>query len=185
MISEQAVVGADAVGPGFLGDVVGLPEGDAIFRCMQCGTCSASCPLGDVLEYGPRQIILKARARGHWRRLGEPVRLDVCRLLHVLLSLSAGDRSDRHDLAGGPRPRLAGRLSAAGGAADSLPEPLHVWQRPGPVAAQAAGLGQGPGRGRSAICPRTRSRSTSCGWSGVTLLTIPATGRSVVVSPGS
>jgi Fe-S oxidoreductase len=61
MISEQAVVGPDAVGPGFLGDVVALPEGDSIYRCMQCGTCSASCPLGDVLEYGPRQIILKAR----------------------------------------------------------------------------------------------------------------------------
>jgi heterodisulfide reductase subunit C len=61
MISEQAVVGPDAVGPGFLDDVVALPEGDTIYRCMQCGTCSASCPLGDVLEYGPRQIILKAR----------------------------------------------------------------------------------------------------------------------------
>ncbi len=31
-------------------------------NCMQCGVCSGSCPLGDVMEYPPRQMILNARA---------------------------------------------------------------------------------------------------------------------------
>lgn len=30
--------------------------------CMQCGTCSGSCPLGYAMEYPPRQAILQARA---------------------------------------------------------------------------------------------------------------------------
>lgn len=30
--------------------------GDAVIRCIQCGTCSGSCPLAEEMEYGPRAL---------------------------------------------------------------------------------------------------------------------------------
>ena len=39
-----------------------LPQGKKIDKCIQCGTCSASCPTSGVMEYGPREIIAALRA---------------------------------------------------------------------------------------------------------------------------
>jgi dimethylglycine catabolism B len=38
------------------------PERKTFLSCMQCGMCSGSCPLGDVMQYPPRQMILNARS---------------------------------------------------------------------------------------------------------------------------
>ncbi len=38
------------------------PDRKTVLNCMQCGMCSGSCPLGDVMEYPPRQMILNARS---------------------------------------------------------------------------------------------------------------------------
>jgi Fe-S oxidoreductase len=38
------------------------PDRKTVLNCMQCGVCSGSCPLGDVMEYPPRQMILNARS---------------------------------------------------------------------------------------------------------------------------
>ncbi len=38
-----------------------LPGGKQILSCMQCGTCSGSCPLSEVMDHTPRQIIAMIR----------------------------------------------------------------------------------------------------------------------------
>jgi len=39
-----------------------LPQGKSIDKCIQCGTCSGSCPTSSAMEYGPREIIAALRA---------------------------------------------------------------------------------------------------------------------------
>jgi len=46
----------------FLNDVYGIPGGDKIKECIQCGTCSASCPTSYAMDYTPREIIAAFRA---------------------------------------------------------------------------------------------------------------------------
>ena len=46
----------------FLEHVYALPQGEKINQCLQCGTCSASCPSADAMDYGPREIIAALRA---------------------------------------------------------------------------------------------------------------------------
>ena len=46
----------------FLRQVHELPQGEKIDQCIQCGTCSASCPTSAAMEYGPREIIAALRA---------------------------------------------------------------------------------------------------------------------------
>ena len=46
----------------FLRDVYALPHGEKLKQCLQCGTCSASCPSGAAMEFGPREIIASLRA---------------------------------------------------------------------------------------------------------------------------
>lgn len=38
------------------------PEVAKVRECLQCGTCSASCPVGDLMDYTPRQVIALYRA---------------------------------------------------------------------------------------------------------------------------
>jgi heterodisulfide reductase subunit C len=46
----------------FVDRVCELPNGEKILECIQCGTCSASCPTADAMEYSPREIIAALRA---------------------------------------------------------------------------------------------------------------------------
>lgn len=46
----------------FLRQLAGTDDGESALGCMQCGMCSGSCPLGEVMEFPPRQIILQARS---------------------------------------------------------------------------------------------------------------------------
>ncbi len=63
MIQPQATVSEPSSDPGFLNDLLRLPGGDAVLRCMQCGTCAGSCPLGYAMQFPPRKMI-------HYARLG-------------------------------------------------------------------------------------------------------------------
>jgi Fe-S oxidoreductase len=38
------------------------PEGRRVLTCLQCGTCAATCPYGEQMEYPPRRIISMMRA---------------------------------------------------------------------------------------------------------------------------
>jgi heterodisulfide reductase subunit C len=46
----------------FLEDVFGIPGGEKIKLCQQCGTCSGSCPTSYLMDYTPREIIAAFRA---------------------------------------------------------------------------------------------------------------------------
>ncbi len=41
----------------FLEQVHLIPSGDAIKRCIQCGTCTGSCPVSYAMDISPRQLI--------------------------------------------------------------------------------------------------------------------------------
>ncbi len=47
---------ADEKNP-FLVEMLARPGGDRVLQCIQCGTCSASCPVIEEMEYGPRRIM--------------------------------------------------------------------------------------------------------------------------------
>ncbi len=48
--------------PDFLEEIFEIPGGEHIKACIQCGTCSGSCPASPQMEYTPRQIIAMIRA---------------------------------------------------------------------------------------------------------------------------
>jgi heterodisulfide reductase subunit C len=48
--------------PDFLEEIYEIPGGENIKDCIQCGTCSGSCPAAPAMEHTPRQIIAMIRA---------------------------------------------------------------------------------------------------------------------------
>jgi len=46
----------------FIEQVKATPGGEHILACIQCGTCTGSCPMAVSMEYPPRQIIAMIRA---------------------------------------------------------------------------------------------------------------------------
>jgi heterodisulfide reductase subunit C len=46
----------------FLAEVDRIPGGDRVRRCIQCGTCSGSCPVSHAMDYQPREIVALFRA---------------------------------------------------------------------------------------------------------------------------
>lgn len=48
----------------FWEQVHSFPEGDKIKNCLQCGTCTGTCPVSDAMDITPRQTIALFRA-GH------------------------------------------------------------------------------------------------------------------------
>ena len=46
----------------FVEDICAIPGGEGIRLCIQCGTCSASCPNANRMEHTPRELIAMARA---------------------------------------------------------------------------------------------------------------------------
>ena len=53
---------AEELGKTFLEAIYSIPNGEKIKQCLQCGTCSSSCPSAAAMEYGPREIIAALRA---------------------------------------------------------------------------------------------------------------------------
>jgi len=46
----------------FVNEIAALPGGEGVRLCIQCGTCTASCPNADRMEHTPSQLIAMARA---------------------------------------------------------------------------------------------------------------------------
>ncbi len=46
----------------FVNEISAIPGGEVVKLCIQCGTCSASCPNATRMDYTPRQLIAMARA---------------------------------------------------------------------------------------------------------------------------
>ncbi|MBI4558573.1 MAG: 4Fe-4S dicluster domain-containing protein [Candidatus Hydrogenedentes bacterium] len=47
---------------GFAREIMAMPGGENLNRCIQCGTCSGSCPVAMYMDYSPRKIIAMTRA---------------------------------------------------------------------------------------------------------------------------
>jgi heterodisulfide reductase subunit C len=43
-------------------EISAIPGGEGIKVCMQCGTCTASCPNADLMDHTPSELIAMARA---------------------------------------------------------------------------------------------------------------------------
>jgi heterodisulfide reductase subunit C len=43
-------------------EISAIPGGEGVSLCIQCGTCTASCPNADRMEHTPSQLIAMARA---------------------------------------------------------------------------------------------------------------------------
>jgi heterodisulfide reductase subunit C/quinone-modifying oxidoreductase subunit QmoC len=59
---QQTVLYEQAMDPRFLDEVYGIPGGEKIKDCIQCGTCSGSCPVSWAMEETPRQVFAMIRA---------------------------------------------------------------------------------------------------------------------------
>ncbi|MFH1131730.1 MAG: 4Fe-4S dicluster domain-containing protein [Pseudomonadota bacterium] len=58
----QTVLYEEVMDHAFVQEVHSIPGGDEIKRCIQCGTCSGTCPVSWAMEESPRQIIAMIRA---------------------------------------------------------------------------------------------------------------------------
>ncbi|NLT95299.1 MAG: 4Fe-4S dicluster domain-containing protein [Clostridia bacterium] len=46
----------------FTSEIMSYPGGEKITACMQCGTCTGSCPASHAMKYTPRRLISLIRA---------------------------------------------------------------------------------------------------------------------------
>ena len=46
----------------FVDEIASIPGGENIHLCIQCGTCTASCPNAEKMQHTPSQLIAMARA---------------------------------------------------------------------------------------------------------------------------
>ena len=44
-----------------LKELLKMPGGDQILKCIQCGTCTGSCPMAPAMDYGPRKLLAMAK----------------------------------------------------------------------------------------------------------------------------
>jgi len=59
---QQTVLYEKSMDPHFLDEVYEIPGGEKIKDCIQCGTCSGSCPVSWAMEETPRQVFAMIRA---------------------------------------------------------------------------------------------------------------------------
>ena len=62
MTHKTRVVRQEDLDPGFFDFFTSLPGGEQILSCIQCGTCSGSCPFANDMDHTPRAIIAMMRA---------------------------------------------------------------------------------------------------------------------------
>jgi heterodisulfide reductase subunit C len=60
MIKEPKL--QETVEPHFIREIEEIPGGERIIDCIQCGTCSGSCPTSTLMDYTPRKLFAMIRA---------------------------------------------------------------------------------------------------------------------------
>src|SRR5512143_1412263 len=60
--AQETVLYEKAMDHKFLDEVYEIPGGERIRDCIQCGTCSGSCPVSWAMEETPRQLFAMIRA---------------------------------------------------------------------------------------------------------------------------
>ena len=61
-MAEAAPASSAQLADEFLQAILNLPDGEKVKQCLQCGTCSGTCPTSYAMDYTPRQIIAALRA---------------------------------------------------------------------------------------------------------------------------
>jgi heterodisulfide reductase subunit C len=61
-VNQETVIYEQAMNLRFLDEVYSIPGGEKIKDCIQCGTCSGSCPVSWAMEETPRRIFAMIRA---------------------------------------------------------------------------------------------------------------------------
>jgi len=59
---ERKIRYQEDIDPTFSSYLTSTPGGEQLQHCIQCGTCSATCPLSIYMDYTPRRIIAMACA---------------------------------------------------------------------------------------------------------------------------
>lgn len=59
---QHTVLYEEAMDPEFLEEIYSIPGGEKVKDCIQCGTCSGSCPVSWAMEETPREIFAMIRA---------------------------------------------------------------------------------------------------------------------------
>jgi len=64
MVSEPGVLGKSEqeLRAAFLAEVDTIPGGEKLRKCIQCGTCTATCPVSYTMDLMPRAVIARFRA---------------------------------------------------------------------------------------------------------------------------
>jgi heterodisulfide reductase subunit C len=89
----------------FAEEISSIPGGEGIRVCMQCGTCTASCPNAELMEHAPSELFAMVRAglknevlasNGMWYCLSCymctvrcPRDIKITRLMHILEGMAA------------------------------------------------------------------------------------------------
>ncbi len=60
--TDEADLTEAALRQEFLASVEHVPGGRRISRCLQCGTCTGSCPVSYAMDLSPREVIARFRA---------------------------------------------------------------------------------------------------------------------------
>jgi len=60
--AQETVIYEQAMDLRFLDEIYGIPGGERIKECIQCGTCSGSCPVSWAMEETPRKVFAMIRA---------------------------------------------------------------------------------------------------------------------------
>ncbi len=61
----------------FWEQIKGIPRGDKIQNCIQCGTCTASCPVSYMMDITPRETVALFRA-GHLEEILHSRAIWIC-----------------------------------------------------------------------------------------------------------
>ena len=59
---KRTVKYEEELDPAFLGEIKRLSGCDEIDKCIQCGTCSSSCPMSVYMDYPPRKIMAMVKS---------------------------------------------------------------------------------------------------------------------------
>ena len=59
---ERRIKYESEVNPGFGKEIASLSGGEDLYSCIQCGTCSSTCPMSIYMDFTPRRVIAMTRA---------------------------------------------------------------------------------------------------------------------------
>ena len=59
---KRQIIYEEDLSPGFVKEIEKASQCDTLAQCIQCGTCSGTCPLSIYMDYTPRRIIAMTRA---------------------------------------------------------------------------------------------------------------------------